>query len=137
MTAFKDQNDAIAAVPTWWPRNITFDNFSRILGEDQTPVFGWFWNSLKAATLHTALVLLVATPAAYALARFEFKFKKLITGMVLASLFIPGIALFVPNYVTISKLGWIDDLAAIVVRSSIGFGGLFLTTIFYFISKRD
>lgn len=115
MTAFKDQNDAIAAIPTWWPREITFDNFARILGEDQTPVFGWFWNSLKAATLHTLLVLLVATPAAYALARFDFKFKKLITAMVLASLFIPGIALFVPNYVTISKLGWIDDMAAIVV----------------------
>ena len=115
MTAFKDQNDAIAAIPTWWPRTITLENFTRILGEDQTPVFRWFWNSIKAATLHTLLVLLVATPAAYALARFDFKFKKAITGMVLASLFIPGIALFVPNYVTVSRLGWIDDLAAIVV----------------------
>jgi multiple sugar transport system permease protein len=115
MTAFKSQNDAIAAIPTWWPSTITLENFSRILGEDQTPVFRWFWNSIKAATLHTLLVLLVATPAAYALARFDFKFKKAITGIVLASLFIPGIALFVPNYVTISRLGWIDDLAAIVV----------------------
>ena len=115
MTAFKDQNDAIAAIPTWWPRTITLENFTRILGEDQTPVFRWFWNSIKAATLHTLLVLLVATPAAYALARFDFKFKKAITGIVLASLFIPGIALFVPNYVTVSRLGWIDDLAAIVV----------------------
>lgn len=115
MTAFKDQNDAIAAIPTWWPRTITLENFTRILGEDQTPVFRWFWNSIKAATLHTLLVLLVATPAAYALARFEFKYKKAITGVVLASLFIPGIALFVPNYVTVSRLGWIDDLAAIVV----------------------
>ena len=115
MTAFKDQNDAIAAIPTWWPRTITLENFTGILGEDQTPVFRWFWNSIKAATLHTLLVLLVATPAAYALARFDFKFKKAITGIVLASLFIPGIALFVPNYVTVSRLGWIDDLAAIVV----------------------
>ena len=115
MTAFKDQNDAIAAIPTWWPRTITLENFTRILGEDQTPVFRWFWNSIKAATLHTLLVLLVATPAAYALARFDFKFKKAITGIVLASLFIPGIALFVPNYVTVSRLGWIDNLAAIVV----------------------
>lgn len=115
MTSFKDQNDAIAAIPTWWPRTITLENFTRILGEDQTPVFRWFWNSIKAATLHTLLVLLVATPAAYALARFDFKFKKAITGVVLASLFIPGIALFVPNYVTVSRLGWIDDLAAIVV----------------------
>lgn len=115
MTAFKDQNDAIAAIPTWWPQTVTLENFTRILGEDQTPVFRWFWNSIKAATLHTLLVLLVATPAAYALARFDFKFKKAITGLVLASLFIPGIALFVPNYVTVSRLGWIDDLAAIVV----------------------
>ena len=115
MTAFKDQNDAIAAIPTWWPRTITLENFTRILGEDQTPVFRWFWNSIKAATLHTLLVLLVATPAAYALARFDFKFKKAITGIVLVSLFIPGIALFVPNYVTVSRLGWIDDLSAIVI----------------------
>lgn len=115
MTAFKDQNEAIAAIPTWWPKEITLENFSRILGEDQSPVFGWFWNSIKAATLHTVLVLLTATPAAYALARFDFKFKKLITSLVLASLFIPGIALFVPNYVTVSRLGWIDDLAAIVI----------------------
>lgn len=115
MTAFKDQNEAIAAIPTWWPREITFENFGRILGEDQTPVFGWFWNSIKAATLHTILVLAVATPAAYALARFDFRCKRIITGFVLASLFIPGIALFVPNYVTVSRLGWIDDLAVIVI----------------------
>ncbi len=115
MTAFKDQNDAISVVPTWWPQEFTFENFARIFGEDQTPVIGWFWNSIKGATLHTLLVLLTATPAAYALARFDFKYKKAITGMVLASLFIPGIALFVPNYVTVSRLGWIDDLTAIIV----------------------
>lgn len=115
MTAFKSQNEAIAAVPTWWPKKITLENFVRILGEDQSPIFKWFWNSILAASTHTLLVLAVATPAAYALARFNFRYKKFITGVIISTLFIPGITLFVPNYITISKLGWIDDLVAVIV----------------------
>lgn len=115
MTSFKSQNEAIAAIPTWWPSRITIENFSRILGEDQTPVFSWFWNSIKAAVLHTLTVLIVATPAGYALARLNFRFKKFVTVLIISTLFVPGITLFIPNYVTVSRLGWIDDLTAVVI----------------------
>lgn len=115
MTAFKDQNEAMAVVPSWWPRNLTFENFSRILDEGQTPVFLWFLNSVKAAVLHTVLVLLLATPAAYALARFEFKYKRAISILIVSALFVPAITVLVPNYVTVSKLGWLDDLTAIII----------------------
>jgi multiple sugar transport system permease protein len=136
-TAFKDQNEAIAAVPSWLPRNFTIDNFTRILEQAQTPVFRWFANSLVAAVLHTLLVLATAAPAAYALARLNFRFKPLVTGLIVATLFVPGITLLPANYSMMNRLGWLDSLTAIIVPGAASALGVFLLRQFFVSLPRE
>jgi len=118
------------------PREPTLESYDKILGQTQTPVFQWFVNSLLAATLQTVLILVTASMAAYALARMQFPGRRLMTALVLATLFVPPISLVIPNYVIVAGLGWLDSLTAVVVPGAAGaFGVFFLRQFFLSLPK--
>ena len=130
-TSFKSTNEVSRADLTVLPADPTAGSYQRILEASQTPVLRWFLNSLVAASLQTLLVLATASLAAYALARLDFPGKKAVTGVVLATLFIPPISLLVPNYVIVSKFGWLDSLAVVVVPGAAGAFGVFFLRQFF------
>jgi multiple sugar transport system permease protein len=130
-TAFKSTNEMASRGLNLIPNDPTTENFSQILRADQTPVLRWFVNSLVAATLHTLLVLVVASMAAYALARLDFPGKKIITALVLATIFVPPISLLIPNYNIVDQLGWLDNLIAIIVPGAAGAFGVFFLRQFF------
>lgn len=130
-TSFKPSSEVVDPNLSVFPRDPSTESFSTILGAPQTPVIQWFLNSLIAATAQTVLVVVVASMAAYALARLAFPGKKLLTGLVLATLFVPPISLLVPNYVTVSQLGWLDSLTAVIVPGAAGAFGVFFLRQFF------
>jgi multiple sugar transport system permease protein len=118
------------------PSAPTLRSYETILSESQTPVFQWFVNSLLAATLQTALILITASMAAYALARMQFPGRRLMTGVILVTLFVPPVALVIPNYVIVAQLQWLDTLTAVVVPGAAGaFGVFFLRQFFLSLPK--
>lgn len=130
-TSFKSTNEVSRQDLTVVPSDPTSESYQRILDAPQTPVLQWFVNSLLAASLQTLLILLTASLAAYALARLEFRGRRVVTGVVLATLFIPPISLLVPNYVLVAKLGWLDSLTAVVVPGAAGAFGVFFLRQFF------
>jgi multiple sugar transport system permease protein len=100
-------------------------------GREQTPVLRWFLNSLLAAVGQTLLILVTASMAAYALARMEFRGRKLLTVLILATLFIPPVSLLIPNYVIVAELGWLDSLTAVVVPGAADAFGVFFLRQFF------
>lgn len=95
-----------------WPHRISSSNY-RFLA---SPVFG-FYPALQRSVLlsagTTAVSLLIATPAAYALGRMTVPGRARILAGMLALAFFPGIVLLVPLSVLFSGLGWLDRLAGI------------------------
>ena len=130
-TSLKSTQEMASRTLNLIPRDPTTEGFSSILGAPATPVGTWFFNSLLAATLHTILVLIVASLAAYALARLEFPGKKLLTGLILATIFVPPISLLIPNYNIVDQLGWLDSLIAIIVPGAAGAFGVFFLRQFF------
>ncbi|MFA9432235.1 carbohydrate ABC transporter permease [Egicoccus sp. AB-alg2] len=96
-----------------------------------TPVLRWFMNSMLAATAHAVLVVATAAPAAYALARMDFRGKKLMFGVILSTLFIPPIIFLVPNYLIVDTFGWLDSLWSVIVPQAAGALGVFLLRQFF------
>jgi ABC-type glycerol-3-phosphate transport system permease component len=90
--------------------------FASVLGNDATPVLRWLVNSVVAAGLQTLLIVVTGSMAAYAFARLEFPGRRVLFALVLATLFVPPVILLIPNYLITSELGWLDTLAAVVVR---------------------
>ena len=130
-TSLKSTSEVSQADLTFLPQDPTLEGYQTILGAPQTPVAQWFFNSMVAATAQTLLVLVVATMAAYALARLSFPGKRIITGLVLATLFVPPISLLIPNYVIVSQLGWLDSLTAVIVPGAAGAFGVFFLRQFF------
>jgi multiple sugar transport system permease protein len=130
-TAFKSTNEMASRDLNLIPQNPTTEGFTSILGADQTPVLRWFFNSMLAATLHTILVLIVCSLAAYALARLDFPGKKLFTAVILATIFVPPISLLIPSYVIVERIGWLDTLTAVVVPGAAGAFGVFFLRQFF------
>jgi len=130
-SSFKTDVESVSATPTWIPKQPTVEGYRTMLETAQTPVLRWFLNSLLAATGQAILIVLVASMAAYALARMEFRGRRVLTGMILATLFIPPVSLLVPNYVIVSQLGWLDSLPAVIVPGAAGAFGVFFLRQFF------
>jgi multiple sugar transport system permease protein len=130
-TSFKTDVESVSATPTWIPKQPTVEGYRTMLETAQTPVLRWFLNSLLAATGQAILIVIVASMAAYALARMEFRGRRVLTGMILATLFIPPVSLLIPNYVIVSQLGWLDSLPAVIVPGAAGAFGVFFLRQFF------
>ncbi|MDP9221371.1 MAG: carbohydrate ABC transporter permease [Actinomycetota bacterium] len=131
VTSFKTQADAISPSPQWVPAHPTTNAYESILNASGTPVLRWLLNSFAAAIGQAILVVATAAMAAYALARMEFRGKRLIFVTIVATLFVPGVILIVPNYVIVSNLKWLDSLMAVIVPGAASAFGVFFLRQFF------
>lgn len=132
VTSFKTNNDATALPLSWLPHPFSGSAYSTVLTtKSATPVLRWFVNSLIAATANAALIVAVDAMAAYALARMRFRGRKVVFATVVATLFVPPFLFLVPNYLIVSRLGWLDSLWALIVPSAGGAFGVFFLRQFF------
>jgi multiple sugar transport system permease protein len=131
LTSFKNAQQAVQTPPKWIPDPFTSQAYERILTASDTPVVRWFLNSMIAATLNAALVVLTSAFAAYALARLEFRGKKVVSALIISTLFVPPVILVVPNYEIVGRLYWLDTLIAIIVPTAAGAFGVFFLRQFF------
>jgi multiple sugar transport system permease protein len=131
-SALKPSEEVTGVPPTFFPKVFTSESFDTIFASSgQTPVLRWFVNSMIAALGTTVLVLATAAPAAYALARMEFRGKRVLLGMILATLFIPPIIFLPPTFLVVDALGWLDRLPAVIFpMAASAFGVFFLRQFF-------
>jgi multiple sugar transport system permease protein len=131
-TSVKSASEATRVPPTILPADPTTGAFGTLFtGSSQTPVLRWFANSLIAATGQAILILVVASMAAYALARMDFRFKNLVFGLIIATLFVPIFTLIIPNFLIIDRLGWLDSLMALIVPGAASAFGVFFLRQFF------
>src|SRR3712207_6389524 len=132
LTAFKTNAEATQSVPTWIPRDFSTVGFQTILNTtSQTPVLWWLFNSAFAAIAHVVLVLVTAAPAAYALARLDFRGRNVMFAVIISTLFIPPIIFLMPSYLIVDYLRWIDTLLAVIVPTAAGAFGVFFLRQFF------
>ena len=131
-TSLKSNQEATRLVPTWIPEEFSGEGFDAILSRsEQTPVFRWFFNSMVAAILQATIVVITSAMAAYALARLEFRGKRVLTAMIISTLFIPGIIFLTPTYLILDELEWLDSLLAVIFPGAAGAIGVFLLRQFF------
>ncbi|MCW2792602.1 MAG: carbohydrate transporter permease [Nocardioides sp.] len=131
LTSLKTAREAVKTPPSWIPDPFTTQAYDRILTATDTPVFRWFLNSMIAATANAALVVVTSALAAYALARLEFRGKKVVFALIVSTLFVPPVILVIPNYEIVGRLFWLDTLLAIIVPTAAGAFGVFFLRQFF------
>jgi ABC-type glycerol-3-phosphate transport system permease component len=113
LTSFKTERDVLAYPPKliFTP---TLANYADVLFGSAS-VLPNLWSSLVVASLATALAMLIAIPAAYALARLEFPAKRGTGFYVLATQMLPPVGLIIPYYLVMQKLAVLDTYAGLIV----------------------
>ena len=125
----------IVIIPFYWMLNISFQSSNEVLNSLNTSLFPkvfspknyvdvfnysssqqgginfsrYLFNTLFVATFSTIFGTIFSILVAFALARLNFRGKNLIFTLLLATMMIPGEMLVISNYITVSRLRWVND----------------------------
>lgn len=83
-------------------------------------------NSFFITCTSVVVQLFFSSLAGFALAKYEFKGKKLVMALMLGTLMIPGQVVIAPLYEQIYRLGLVDTYAGIVIPGAVSVFGIFL-----------
>jgi ABC-type sugar transport system, permease component len=116
--AFKPLDEIFIFPPTLFVRNPTLDNFVdliALLGNSWVPFSRYIFNTVFITGMGVVGHVLLASAAAYPLAKHRFPGKTLLfTTVVLALMFAPQVTA-IPNYMIMSWIGFIDTYWAVIV----------------------
>ena len=134
-TSLKGAGENIYAFPpSLLPREPTLANYLKVF--ESQPFFTYLLNSSLVAVLSVASNLLLASLAAYPLARMDFRGRGLVFGTLLATMMVPFQLLMIPVYELALALGLHNTTAGLVLpHACTAFGIFFMRQAFLSIPK--
>ncbi len=127
--ALKPLDELFMFPPKVFAQNPTMDNFSDLfvtMGKSWVTFPRYVFNTVFVTAVGTAGHLLIASMAAFVLAKYDFPGGNAFFGIVTVALMFSGYVTSIPNYLIINKLGWIDTYWAIIIPAFAAPIGLFL-----------
>lgn len=128
-SALKPLDELFLFPPKLFAQNPTLDNFQDLfvtMGKSWVTFSRYIFNTVFITVVGTIGHLIIASMGAYVLAKFDFPGGKLFFNIVVIALMFSGYVTAIPNYLIISKLGWIDTYWAIIIPAFAAPMGLFL-----------
>jgi len=127
--AFKPLDELFLFPPRLLPINPTFDNFkdlSELIANSWVPFSRYFFNTIIITVVGTVGHVIIASMAAYPLAKYKFPGRGLFFTLVVYSLMFAPQVTATPNYIIISGIGLIDSHSAIILPAIASSLGLYL-----------
>jgi putative chitobiose transport system permease protein len=106
------------------PQTITLSNFQAVWSA--YPFGQYLWNSLVIALITVAGNLLLCALAAYPLARFDFRGRKLIFIAIVTTITIPFQIVMIPLYILAVQLGLRNSYLGVIFPNVVSAFGIFL-----------
>jgi multiple sugar transport system permease protein len=124
ISSVKPEGEIRRIPPSWWPEELTLEHYRELFTRLDFPQF--FLNSVLVAVGVTLGNLVFCSALGYALAKLRFPGKRLLFALVLGLLMVPGMVLFVPQFVLVSNLGLVNTYAGLILPYLAGPFGVFL-----------
>jgi multiple sugar transport system permease protein len=105
-SAISDTADTIGRPMALFPSGVAWHNLSAAWNDVQ--VGRYFWNTVVLAAGSWAMQMVVATTGGFALSVLRPRYARIVTGLLLATLFVPAVVLLVPLYIEIVRPPVID-----------------------------
>ena len=128
-TSFKTELGSLRMPPQWIPPQLHWENYATAWS--MAPFGRYFFNSFFIAIVSTIGEVITTVLAAYAFAKMKFLGKNVLFAILLGTLMIPGEMLLIPNYVTLTRLGWLDSYQALIIPWIVSVFGIFLLRQFF------
>lgn len=98
-----------------FPSTIHWENFGELFTDPSVNILQALGNSAIVAVTQTAGMLLLCSMAGYGLARIPYRWATPIFYAVLVTLMIPPAVTFIPSFIIVSQLRWVDTYQGIIV----------------------
>ena len=132
--SFKSDGDASVNGLSLVPHPAKLSAWDQILGISNNGVTDfprWLFNSALVATLITISSVFLASLAGYALARLEFRGRRLVFGLVIATLAVPGVVLLIPRFLMLKQLGLFNTYPGMILPICVSATGIFMMRQFF------
>lgn len=116
-TSFKPSGEALA-IPPKWLFQPTLANYEQIISGQtvSSQSFLWLvWHSVVVATVSTLLTLIIALPAAYALARIRFRGRHFLSTWILSTIMFPPVVAVIPVFILAGNLQLFDTYPVLII----------------------
>ena len=112
-SSFKTPAEIIKIPPVLVPAELQWQNY--VEAWTAAPFGRYLINTIIITVFTTIGVLVTSVLSAFAFSRLKFPGKDLVFSLFMATLMIPGEMLIITNFLTITKLHWIDTYQAMIV----------------------
>jgi multiple sugar transport system permease protein len=131
LSSTKDSSSLFGSFGLWFGDGFHLvDNVHDVVTYDDGIYLRWFTNTLLYAVVGAGGAAIIATLGGYALARYTFRGRGLLSAMVLGAITIPGTALAVPTYLLFSKIGIANTPLAVLIPALASPFGLYLMRVY-------
>ena len=96
-----------------WPTTMSLDNYTHAI--DAIPIARMLINTLVFSALSTIFQLLTGILAAFAFARWSFRFSRLVYTAVALTWLVPFQVVMIPNYLLVAQMGLLDSVMALIL----------------------
>jgi multiple sugar transport system permease protein len=124
LSSVKPEAEVREVPPTWLPRDVTWGNYDRLFTDLDMPTF--FFNSVVVAVVVALGNVIFGAMLGYALAKLRFRGRRIVFGLVLGTLMVPGVATFIPQFVLVTNLGLANTLPGMILPYLVQPFGVFL-----------
>ena len=113
LTSFKSSSEILQQGGQFWPEHFTVENYTRAFREER--IIESALNTLKISVLSALLTLVVATPAAYVLARRPQGLNRGVVGWIVVSQAFPLILIITPLFLILNRLSLGDTHLGLIL----------------------
>lgn len=113
--AFATDREITGVDWTIFPGSLRWGNVAEVFDDPTANFARALFNSAVIAVAQTAGTVLLSSMAGYALARIPFRYATPIFYAVLLTLMVPPAVTFVPSFIIVSRLGWVNSYQGIIV----------------------
>lgn len=129
LSSFKSDAEILSLPVTWIPRQWHPENYISTL--EYAPWGTYFFNTALVTVLTVVGQLVVASMAAYAFARLNFKGRDAMFIVYLSTMMLPYQVTMIPMFKIIRTLGWMDTLTSLIVPGLFSVFGVFMLRQFF------
>lgn len=124
ITSVKPYEEIIIFPPTFWPENWTWEAYETIFTSLNLGQF--FLNSVLITFFTIVLQVVIMVPSAYAFARYQFRGKNILFGMVMVAFMIPVQITFITTYLQMASWKLLPTLLPQILPFGANAFGIFL-----------
>lgn len=128
-SSLKTTAEIFAVPPSLIPEDPQWENYVEV--QNRIPVVRYFINSVIVTFFTTVGTLITTVLAAFAFSKVNFWGRDLIFSLFVATIMIPEEAILIPNFIAVSKLGWMNHYTGMIIPWTVSVFSIFLLRQFF------